>query len=59
MKIVEDRQFRSVAFPVIGAGSGGFDEDKATALMLDALTTSGSRARTVIVRYSVSNREDR
>jgi O-acetyl-ADP-ribose deacetylase (regulator of RNase III) len=59
MKIVEDRQFRSVAFPVIGAGSGGFDEDKATALMLDALTTIGSRARTVIVRYSVSNREDR
>ncbi|MFO7561149.1 MAG: macro domain-containing protein [Enhygromyxa sp.] len=30
-------QVRSLAFPIIGAGSGGFDEDAACGLMLDEL----------------------
>lgn len=51
MKIVEDNRFGSVAFPVIGAGSGGFDEDKASAFMIDALDRIASPARVVIVRY--------
>ncbi len=29
--------FRAVAFPIIGAGSGGFDEDRALALMREVL----------------------
>jgi O-acetyl-ADP-ribose deacetylase (regulator of RNase III) len=28
---------RSIAFPLIGAGSGGFKQDRAQALMLDEL----------------------
>ena len=31
-------EVRSLAFPVIGAGSGGFDVEAACGLMLDALT---------------------
>jgi O-acetyl-ADP-ribose deacetylase (regulator of RNase III) len=51
MKIVEDRRFGSVAFPAIGAGSGGFDEEQAVAIMVDALDGIRSVARSVIVRF--------
>jgi O-acetyl-ADP-ribose deacetylase len=54
MKIVEDGQFRSVAFPVIGAGSGGFDEAKALGFMVSALAGIESTAKVVIVRYKRS-----
>ncbi|GMU02705.1 macro domain-containing protein [Corallococcus caeni] len=32
-----EQAFRSVAFPIIGAGSGSFDEDRALELMREAL----------------------
>ena len=51
MKVVADGGFGSVAFPVIGAGSGGFDESSALACMIDALAGITSKARAVIVRY--------
>ena len=47
-----------MAFPVIGAGSGGFDETQALALMIEAFQPISSDAQVVIVRYRVSNRED-
>lgn len=35
--IAHETGFQSIAFPLIGAGSGGFNQDQAKALMLDEL----------------------
>lgn len=51
MRIVAERAFASVAFPVIGAGSGGFDEERALALMHEALAGVDVDARVVFVRF--------
>jgi O-acetyl-ADP-ribose deacetylase (regulator of RNase III) len=51
MEIVKERQFESVAFPVIGAGSGGFNSKKALAFMLDELKTFEIDVRVVVVLY--------
>ena len=32
-----DKGFRSIAFPLIGAGSGGFNQERAKAIMEDEL----------------------
>lgn len=37
VRLAQDQGFRSIAFPLIGAGSGGFESDRALALMLDEL----------------------
>jgi O-acetyl-ADP-ribose deacetylase (regulator of RNase III) len=51
MALVAKHEFRSLAFPVIGAGSGGFKEPAALELMLRALKDIHSTAQVVIVRY--------
>lgn len=51
MEIVEQQRFRSVGFPIIGAGSGGLGEERALAVMVEALRRIGSESRAVIVRY--------
>jgi O-acetyl-ADP-ribose deacetylase (regulator of RNase III) len=43
--------FGSVAFPVIGAGSGGFDEARALELMLAVLETGAGELDVTVVRY--------
>ena len=50
MKLVNQHRFASVAFPVIGAGSG-LGEMKAQQVMLDAFKEVTSDSRAVIVRY--------
>jgi len=55
MAIVEAQGFASVAFPVIGAGSGGYSEPDALALMTETLAGMESRARVVIVRFRPHN----
>jgi O-acetyl-ADP-ribose deacetylase len=35
MKIAGEQHFDSIAFPLIGSGSGGFDEQKAKTIKLD------------------------
>jgi O-acetyl-ADP-ribose deacetylase (regulator of RNase III) len=37
VRLAHENGFRSIAFPLIGAGSGGFDQYRALALMLDEL----------------------
>ncbi len=39
IRISQENNFQSIAFPLIGAGSGSFNQDKAKALMLDELNT--------------------
>ena len=51
MEIVKERQYESVAFPVIGAGSGGFNSKKALGFMLDELKTIENNVRVVVVVY--------
>lgn len=51
LAIVRERQFTSVAFPVIGAGSGGFSADAALDIMLDEFQNSEFAARILLVRY--------
>ncbi len=43
--------FRSLAFPVIGAGSGGFNEARALEVMLAALETGAGELDVTVVRY--------
>jgi O-acetyl-ADP-ribose deacetylase len=43
--------FGSVAFPVIGSGSGGFDEARALAVMVSTLEASAGDIAVTVVRY--------
>jgi len=43
--------FRSLAFPVIGAGSGGFNEARALEVMLAALESGAGELDVTVVRY--------
>ena len=54
MDIVAAERFASVAFPVIGAGSGGFREADALATMRDAFASVETAADVRIVRYRPS-----
>lgn len=54
MRIVDEQGFRSVAFPIIGAGSGSYKLDKALKLMLDEFARIESEARVCIVRWRKS-----
>ena len=51
MTIVGEKGFASVAFPIIGAGSGGFDQERALEFMLDELEGLKGAADVTIVRY--------
>ncbi len=51
MAIVEEQAFSSVAFPVIGAGSGGFGEERALELMQGVLARFDSSAMVTLVRF--------
>ena len=52
MEIVDGGGFASVAFPVIGAGSGSFEKGLALELMLDELHGIETAAEVRIVRYA-------
>ncbi len=51
MAIVEREGFASVAFPLIGAGSGSFNAEKSLAILLDELKQIESPSRVVVVEY--------
>jgi O-acetyl-ADP-ribose deacetylase len=51
MAIVSEKDFSSVAFPIIGAGSGGFHEKGALDLMIQALSDIKAPATVRIVRF--------
>jgi len=51
LEIVDERGWTSVAFPVIGAGSGGFPRGRAREIMLDALTAADCEAEATLVDY--------
>jgi O-acetyl-ADP-ribose deacetylase len=49
--VARQQGFRSVAFPLIGAGTGGMKADVVTRLMLDALDTTSFDGDVIVVRY--------
>jgi O-acetyl-ADP-ribose deacetylase (regulator of RNase III) len=51
MAVAERLGVGSVAFPVIGAGSGGFDEADAERIMLEAFATIDCPVQVVLVRF--------
>ena len=51
MSLVEQHRLRSVAFPLIGAGTGGLNEDSALTCMLEAFASVDSDAQVSVVRY--------
>jgi len=51
MRIVGERGFQSVAFPIIGSGSGQRSREAALKMMLDELAGIETEAEVRIVRY--------
>lgn len=51
MQIINERGYTSAAFPIIGAGSGGYNEGKALALMEEAFEPIQTSAIIVVVRF--------
>lgn len=51
IELVNREGFASVAFPIIGAGSGGMNEARARTLLLDELRSLTTAAQVVVVRY--------
>ena len=51
MNLVNKGRFVSAAFPVIGAGTGGFGEDEAVKLMVDAFAGIDTSATITLVRF--------
>jgi len=51
MKIVEENNFESVAFPIIGAGSGSFNTEKALTCMMHAFSAIDTHAKVIVVKY--------
>ncbi len=52
MALVEQHGFTSVAFPIIGAGSGGSSAARALAWMLVEFTALTSSARVLVVKFA-------
>lgn len=51
MKIAQSEKVESIAFPLLGAGTGGYKESEAEQLMLDALASIDSSIKVTIVRF--------
>ena len=51
VQIINTQGFASAAFPVIGGSAGGFNEDRALAVMLDQFKQETSGARIKIIRF--------
>jgi len=51
MEIVRAQKFASVAFPLIGAGSGSFNTAKSLEIILDELKQIESEVHVVVVEY--------
>ncbi len=51
LALAEKEGFESIAFPAIGAGSGGFDTDASLKIMVGELDRIRPKIKVVIVRY--------
>lgn len=51
MKLADDRGFKSIAFPLIGAGTGGAKQERVLEWMVNELEAMQSQVAVTIVRY--------
>jgi O-acetyl-ADP-ribose deacetylase len=51
LQLAHDHGFKSIAFPLIGAGSGGFNQERAIAIMLDEMQNLDLPLNTVVVIF--------
>ncbi len=51
LALVRQHGFASVAFPLLGTGSGGFSTDRALALMREEIAGAGEGLRVVLVQF--------
>jgi O-acetyl-ADP-ribose deacetylase len=51
IRLAQEHDFRSIAFPLIGAGSGGFAQDRTRAVMLDELQKADASLHVVLVLF--------
>ena len=51
MKIVNDNSYNSIAFPLIGSGSGNRGKEWSLEVMLEAFKHIESNAKVIIVKY--------
>jgi len=56
MDLAHEHGFQSIAFPVIGAGSGGFNQERAKEIMLDELQVLDSQMEVTVVVYKRQRR---
>jgi O-acetyl-ADP-ribose deacetylase len=49
--LAAEKEFKSIAFPIIGAGSGGFNQEKAKAIIEDELGSLDCPLEVVLVVY--------
>lgn len=56
MELVERHGFESIAFPLIGAGTGGSRAELVRDWMLDEFSRLSSTARVILVRYCANER---
>jgi O-acetyl-ADP-ribose deacetylase (regulator of RNase III) len=56
MALAYDKGFRSIAFPLIGAGSGGFNQERARAIMEDELGKMESSMEVRVVVFGKPGR---
>lgn len=54
IKVAEEHGFQSIAYPLIGAGSGSFDQEKAKQIMLDELQKLEVRLEVKLVVFKKS-----
>ena len=51
MRLVEEHKFASVAFPLIGGGTGGASQESALGYMLAEFVNISTQAKVVVVRF--------
>jgi O-acetyl-ADP-ribose deacetylase (regulator of RNase III) len=51
IRLAQDHGLRSIAFPLIGAGSGGFAPERARAVMLDEFQKVDAPLSVVVVLF--------
>jgi len=54
VRLAEELGLHSLAFPLIGAGSGGFAPDRAEEIMLEVLQGMDSALAVTVVRFQPS-----
>ncbi len=51
LSMAESQGWNSIAFPILGAGTGGFQAAKAEEIMRDEITRASTSLKVVLVRY--------